>query len=516
MSGSRRAMSLRWRLTLLIVFVTGLPALTGVLVARYQTGHVLDVVLTPQLDAALDAGVRQARQGYQQERAELAAAARRIAGAWRGGEDAASRRQALQAAVGRELDPADRVELQDPAGEREVFRAGEAAAGDPGGLVDRRDGDPDAAPEGPPREVTATADLGEGWRLQLARPLGQAWREDAALLADTLQMVRSLRLARGWLERSYTWLPVLAAFLLALLVGLVAATRLGAGITEPVRRLVAGTREVAAGRWNLQVPVARHDELGQLTEGFNTMVRTLDSQSRRLVDLEKMAGWREMARALAHEVKNPLTPIQLTVEEIRARYPGGDAQYEALLRECTRIVIEEVESLRAVVARFREFSRPVELAPEPTDLGQLVRDVAALQRDLKVDLRVARDLEAVPVDPVRLRQVLMNLAANAREATQGREEARLRVVVEKEEDMAVIRFEDNGPGIPPEQRERIFEPYRSGKAGGLGLGLALVKGIVLAHGGSIAAEAGELGGARFTIRLPRRLAPVSEEQDHGG
>lgn len=505
MTASRRALSLRWRLTLLIVFVTGLPAITGVLVARYQMRHVLDVVLTPQLDAALDAGVRQARHGYQVARADLAAKADQLAAQWRaGGDDPDRRRDALGAAATDLLDPADSAELRGPSGEHAVIQAG--ASGD----------DQARPPGGPPQFVVASNDLGDGWRLELTRPLDDAWRDDAALVADTLQMVRSLRLARGWLERSFTWLPVLAAFALALVVGLVAATRLGAGITEPVRRLVAGTEEVTAGRWDVQVPVARHDELGQLSAGFNTMVRTLNLQSRRLVDLEKMSGWREMARALAHEVKNPLTPIQLTVEEIRARYPGGDPQYQALLEECTRIVIEEVESLRAVVARFREFSRPVELQLAPTDLGSLVRDVAALQRDLRVEVRVARDLEPVPADADRLRQVLMNLTANVREATREVDEPRLDVVVAAEPDAVVIRLEDNGPGIPADQRERVFEPYRSGKAGGLGLGLALVKGIVLAHGGTIIVDEGELGGARFTIRLPRRAAPQDEEQDHAG
>ncbi len=505
MTGSRHALSLRWRLILLIVFVTGLPAATGVMVARHQTRNVLDVVLTPQLDHALDAGVRQARQGYQAARSDLAATAETLAASWQtGGDDSEARRDRFATAVSDRLDTTDRAELQGPTGQRIILQPGVA------------EGPAARSPDGPPQFVVASTDLGEGWRLELTRSLDTAWRDDAALLADTLQMVRSLRLARGWLERSFTWLPILVAFVLALGGGLVAATRLGSGITEPVNRLVAGTEEVAAGRWHVQVPVERHDELGRLSEGFNTMVRTLDLQSRRLVDLQKMAGWREMARALAHEVKNPLTPIQLTVEEIRARYPGGDPEYEALLQECTRIVIEEVESLRSVVARFREFSRPVELAPIPTDLGQLVRDVAALQRDLRVDVRVARDLEPVPADADRLRQVLMNLASNAREATHGVTEPQLDVVVETVGTQALIRMEDNGPGVPVDERERIFEPYRTGKTGGLGLGLALVKGIVLAHGGTIVVDEGRLGGARFTISLPRRPAPPNEEQNHGG
>jgi len=495
-------MSLRWRLILLILFATGVPVLTGVLVTRQLVRDVLDVGLSPQLDAALEAGVRQARGAYQANRAEIELAATDLARAWR---DAPSDRQAVLAeVVASRLDPADLAVLIAPDGTRQTLQAGEVPANDLERLLDA-----------PPRVVATDVDLPDGWQLELVRPLPDTWRDDAALLAVTLQAERGLRLHKSRLERMY-WLPFLGVFLVALVAGLVAATRLGAGITEPVNQLLDGTEEVSAGRWDVQVPVTRHDELGRLTEGFNTMVRTLNLQSRRLVDLEKMAGWREMARALAHEVKNPLTPIQLTVEEMHARYPGGDEEYAALLSECTRIVVEEVESLRSVVARFREFSRPVELAPVPTDLGQLARDVAALQRDLRVEVRVSPDLESVPADPDRLRQVLMNLAVNAREATRELDQPRLEVVVETEGEFAVIVLEDNGPGIAVEERERVFEPYRSGKAGGLGLGLALVKGIVLAHGGSIAVDEGNLGGARFIIHLPRRGAPDSGEQDHVG
>ena len=495
-------MSLRWRLTLLILFATGVPVLTGALVTRQLVRDVLDVGLSPQLDAALEAGVRQARGAYQANRAEIELAAADLARAWR--EAPSNRPVALAEIVTNRLDPVDLAVLVDPAGVRRTLQTGRIPVDDTQLLLDV-----------PPRVISAGADLGDGWQLELVRPLPDTWRDDAALLAVTLQAERGLRLHKSRLERMY-WLPFLGVFLVALVAGLVAATRLGAGITEPISQLLDGTEDVSAGRWDVQLPVTRHDELGRLTGGFNTMVRTLNLQSRRLVDLEKMAGWREMARALAHEVKNPLTPIQLTVEEMRARYPGGDEEYEALLSECTRIVVEEVESLRSVVARFREFSRPVELAPESTDLVQLVRDVAALQRDLRVEVRVARDLEPVPVDPDRLRQILMNLAVNAREATREVDEPRLEVVVETEDQYAVIVFEDNGPGIAVNERERVFEPYRSGKAGGLGLGLALVKGIVLAHGGSIAVDEGDLGGARFTIRLPRRGAPDSGEQDHVG
>ncbi len=466
-------MSLRWRLVLLILLATGVPIVTGAFVTRQLVREVLEVGLSPQVDAALDAGVRQAREGYQRLRLDVEAQA-----------DALAAGRATAA----DLDPATRITITTADGAVEVVRTGNAVV-------------PATDAGSPPVSITVTRALADGRTLTLERPVPAAWRDDAQLLAGTLQVVRGLGIQRDRLARSY-WLIFLAIFVLALAVGLAAASRIGRGITGPVARLLAGTDAVAAGRWDTQVPVARRDELGRLTGGFNAMVRTLDLQSRRLVDLEKMSGWREMARALAHEVKNPLTPIQLTVEEMRARYRGDDPEYRALLDECARIVVEEVESLRSVVQRFREFARPVELQIAPTDLEALVRDVAALQRDLDVRVEAAPVLPAVPVDADRLRQVLMNLAQNAREAARDREQSRLWIELSARDDMVVLAVEDNGPGIPPAERERVFEPYRSGKAGGMGLGLTLVKGIVLAHGGTITVEDGREGGARFVIRLP--------------
>jgi len=501
--------SLRWRLALLVLFATGVPALTGVLVHRQLVREVLDVGLSPQLDAALEAGVRQARSGYRAARDDLESTTVLLAEVWenavRSGGDPGAGRTALADAAAALLDPADRCVLIASGGAEEVLQPGRVPVTDA----------PRAA-DAPPAVLHAAADLPGGRRLELARPAAASWQQDAALLVETLQVVRGLRLQEERIERRY-WLAFLVIFLAALVVGVALALNLARGITNPVGRLLRGTEEVAAGRWNVRVPPAGPDELGRLTESFNAMVATIGAQNRRLVDLEKLAGWREMARALAHEVKNPLTPIQLTVEEIRARYPGGDPQYEQLLDECTRIVVEEVESLRSVVQRFREFSRPVELELAPLDLGGLVRDVAALQRDLRVEVHVDDRVGTVQADADRLRQVLMNLAANAREATSEAAEPRLGIMVRGEGDAVEVTLEDNGPGIPPVERERVFEPYRTGRTGGLGLGLALVKGIVLAHGGSIAVDAGRWGGARFTIRLPRTAqAPATDEETRHG
>jgi nitrogen fixation/metabolism regulation signal transduction histidine kinase len=503
-------MSLRWRLALLVLFATALPALIGLWEHRRLVSSVLDVAAQDQLDEALAAGVRQARNSYVAARDDLEATAVVLAEVWENavvaeGDPGAGRRALVEARLAW-LDPADRAVLLRPDGAPDTLQVGRV----PVDVAPR-------APNVPPAVLSATADLPGGRRLELARAMDADWRQDAARLVDTHQMVRGLRADLDDRERQY-WLRFVGWLLVALVIVVPLALHLARGITGPLLRLLRGTDEVAAGHWNVQVPPAGRDELGRLTDGFNAMVRTIGAQNRRLVDLEKLAGWREMARALAHEVKNPLTPIQLTVEEIRARYPGGDAKYQQLLEECTRIVIAEVESLRSIVQRFREFSRPVELETAPVDLGELVRDVAALQRDLRIEVHVDDRIGTVDADADRLRQVLMNLAANAREATAQAQEPRLGLQVRGERDAVVVTVEDNGPGIEPVDRDRVFEPYRSGRAGGLGLGLALVKGIVLAHGGSIAVDAGRWGGARFTIRLPRRApesaaSPNREGQD---
>jgi len=494
-------MSLRWRLALLILFATAAPTVIGVLLTRHLMDQAYDVVANPQLDQALETGVSQAREGFQARRADLERNADVLVRVWEQSDDEAARRDALDQALDALLLPSDRVVLRSPGHVREVLREGE---------IPRPPVQPPA--HAPPLTMSTQRELAAGWALELEHPLEESWRQSAILLAESWQWVRDQRSAKTDRERRYA-LQSLAWVLLAMAVGLAAAWWLSSGISDPVRRLVAGTDAVAEGRRDVQVSVSRDDELGHLTDRFNSMVQTLEAQSRRLVDLEKMEGWREMARALAHEVKNPLTPIQLTVEEIRARYKGDDQKYRALVDQCTRIVVEEVESLRNVVARFREFSRPVELSPRLVDLGPLVHDVATMQRDMRVTTEITKGLEKLPADPDRLRQVLMNLASNAREAAQSVTEPRLAMTLSADDTHAVITVEDDGPGVPVDQRERIFEPYRSAKAGGLGLGLALVKGIVLAHGGNITVSESRWGGACFTITLPRTAAG-DLETDH--
>lgn len=486
-------MRLYARLALLMVLLVLLPALPAAWMARELVSRSLNLGLSSEVDVALEAGVHQARDSYVHQRLDLADSLSLWVDEHAPSATARDVMRAARGPAGGRL-PSGQVSLGAADGSTEVLR----------GSVETEGAGPEnsGGPDAPPLFVTATRSLPDGSVLSVIRPTDASWREDARAIAAALQFVRGLRVEREELEHGF-WRPFLGIYAISLLAALLAAALLARGIVLPLQRLLEATRAIGAGRWDVRVPVRGRDEVARLSANFNDMVRRLDAQSRRLVDLETMAGWREMARALAHEVKNPLTPIQLTVEEMRERYRGDDREYKALLEECARIVVQEVESLRNVVARFREFSRPVQPRFAPLDLNALVADTGALQRDLTVELDLTADLGPVRADEDHLRQILMNLARNAQTATAGRESPRLRLATRPAGESVVLVVEDNGPGIPVEERERVFEPYRSGTKGGLGLGLALVKGIVLAHGGMIRVEDGHWGGARFYIELPR-------------
>ncbi|MCP4545176.1 MAG: HAMP domain-containing protein [bacterium] len=500
-------MRLSVRLSLLMVLLTLLPALPAAWVTNQLIGQSLNQGLNPQVDGALEAGVRRARQHLMAQRTLLK-------------QDLADWTEEMCAGIGDSEDALrDRLTASSSppaAGDRITlfFADGTTLLLHAGAIPDEPE-QSDSSAGAPPASIATECALPNGWRLTAQRSLPVSWREDATLLAATLQDIRGLLSVRPELE-SVFWLPFLTIYGFALLVGLVLATHLGQGITGPVKRLVSATESIATGNWDVEVPVTGRDEIGRLGEGFNKMVHTLEAQSRNLVEFEKMAGWREMARALAHEVKNPLTPIQLTVEEIRARYEGDDPEYTRLLDECTRIIVEEVKSLRNIVTRFREFSRPVDPTIGPVDINDLLTDLAALQKDLAVELDLDGEIGIIEADADRLRQVLMNLAQNARAATAACATPSLRLVSRRAAERVTLLIEDNGPGIPLAERDHVFEPYRSGTAGGLGLGLALVKGIILAHQGVITVEEGSLGGARIRLDLPRkahRSASASELQD---
>ena len=225
-----------------------------------------------------------------------------------------------------------------------------------------------------------------------------------------------------------------------------------------------------------------------------------------LIRAQKVAAWREVARRLAHEIKNPLTPIQLCAERLRRHFASAPPAAQALVEECTATIIGEVESLKGLVDEFSQFARMPAPRTVPTDLGHLITDTLALYNGIFTDVvfeqQSAAGVPLVRLDTEQIRRVIINLVDNAVEAM----ERKGRIVIETELDAAngVVRVmvADDGPGIPAGEREKLFLPYYSTKRRGSGLGLAIVRRIIAEHGGSIEVGDNVPHGTRFTIELP--------------
>ncbi len=468
--------------------------------------------------------------------------------------------------------------------------------------------------------------------LQLVQPVAEPLAQDMSTVQSLYQDYQEIALARGGLKRLYG-LSLTLSLLLALLSALVLAILFSERLTAPLVMLAAGTRAVAQGDFSLRHPVRSHDELGVLTESFNTMTRQLadarasalgnqkqleaanayletilaklsagvlsfdgagrlrsanPSASRilrldldtltgigvsewtarfphlsdvadavgaaiadarpeswekqlevngegkvlllrgsvlqvggdagfvvvfdditRLLQAQRYAAWGEVARRLAHEIKNPLTPIQLSAERLEHRLADkldpADAQ---MLSRSTRTIVSQVSQLKGMVDAFSQYARTPDTQLQPLDLNQLVRDVLALYEGHKSVVTLSLDDSLPPVlgDPARLRQVIHNLLQNAEHAVSATTPARIHVRTTAEGHGALLEVSDNGAGFPPEILSRAFEPYVTTKAKGTGLGLAIVKKIVEEHSGSIQLSNAGDAGAQVRIRLPFALA----------
>jgi two-component system nitrogen regulation sensor histidine kinase NtrY len=297
---------------------------------------------------------------------------------------------------------------------------------------------------------------------------------------------------------------LVAVLALAAALGLFIARR----ATGRVATLSDAARRVGEGDLTVRVAPRGSDELDDLGRAFDRMVAELSEARSRLVYLQKVSAWQEVARRLAHEIKNPLTPIQLAVQELASKYRGGDPAYERLLETAQEILNEEVGAIRRLVDDFSAFAKLPKVEPLPVDLGQVVDDFARAHPEWQEALHVDRHapVEAL-CDRMLVRRVLANLVENAVQAATAagkKPVVRLAVALDASGRAACLTVDDNGPGVEAPSRDRIFDPYVTTKEHGTGLGLAIVRKIVLDHGGDIRLTdaPAPLGGARFVVTLP--------------
>jgi nitrogen fixation/metabolism regulation signal transduction histidine kinase len=315
------------------------------------------------------------------------------------------------------------------------------------------------------------------------------------------QLFAQLRLAQERLGRSFFY-PFVIIYAIILVLSLAFAFLMAERLVGPIRRLVDATSAVAAGDWSIQLKQRGSGEIGRLVHSFNRMVSRLDAQRQRLIDLEKMASWREMARHLAHEIKNPLLPIRLTVQEMKDQYKGTDGNYDKLLSESVRVVEDELTHLQKLVKEFSSFAKMPGLSLTSGSIEQLVRDVAKLYPQVEIAIDAPGKLPKSVFDPDQLRRVLVNLFDNSLSVFPSDYEGKIDIRLIGAGENVALEFADNGPGIAAGNISKIFDPYFSTRRGGTGLGLAMVKNIILLHGGTIEASSLEGKGAKFTVTLP--------------
>jgi two-component system nitrogen regulation sensor histidine kinase NtrY len=234
-----------------------------------------------------------------------------------------------------------------------------------------------------------------------------------------------------------------------------------------------------------------------------------------LLKAQRLAAWREVAQRIAHEIKNPLTPIQLSAQRLRRRLGWRDDEDHRLVAECTDTIVQEVDGLRRLVDEFSRFARMPAFVPRPTDVRPLVDAVAALYREshpgLALTTRHADDLPPCEVDPDHVKRAVLNLVDNAVQAVSAGGEVVVETLHLSEVGRVRIVVSDTGPGVPAEDRDKLFLPHFSTKVTGMGLGLPIVSEIASEHGGSVSVEDNEPRGSRFTIELPVARTPAVVE-----
>jgi signal transduction histidine kinase len=305
-----------------------------------------------------------------------------------------------------------------------------------------------------------------------------------------------------------------AIALLVMAIGIVIAVLvsgwIAARITRPVEALASAARDVAGGKWDTRLEVSSHDELGELAETFNTMTRELLDHRDRLVQAERVAAWRELARRLAHELKNPLFPLQITVENLVRARELGPSEFEEVFSESTATMLAELRNLKAIIGRFSDFSKMPRPQFQRVDVNEIVRNVIKLHdaqfKGAEKSIEIATELDdtagVIDADPELLHRVLANLMLNAMDAMPegGRITVRTRAAVER----VIIEVSDTGVGLTPEESERLFTPYYTTKQHGTGLGLAITQSVIADHQGTIAVQSAPGRGTTFHIELPMR------------
>jgi two-component system, NtrC family, nitrogen regulation sensor histidine kinase NtrY len=298
------------------------------------------------------------------------------------------------------------------------------------------------------------------------------------------------------------------------LVSLALLVYLAHRISRPIQELTTGLGKLAAGDLNARVQARRDDEIGRAIGAFNNMAAQLQESTERLVYLRQLASSQVLARKMAHEIKNSLTPIRLTVEEMLVRYDDADRGF---MEQATQIVVDEIETLERRIRAFSQYATEPPVQPGEVDVNGLLQERIAFLKtahpEVAYDCRLAESAPPVVADQDLLKGILTNLLENAAEAAG--EGGRILGVTASDGGRVSIEVHDSGPGLSEQTRSSLFQPTISFKKRGMGLGLSIARKSALLNGGDIVVVKGELGGAGFRVLLPVATHGIQTHPDRG-
>ena len=355
----------------------------------------------------------------------------------------------------------------------------------------------------------------------LVRHGDEIWSYSAGLGVATEQFSREIADARAVVDHARFYdlrrglkLAYILAAALFWVAALLLLVYLAHRISRPIQRLTVGLSNLAGGDLNARVQEGRDDEIGHAIQAFNDMAGRLQESTERLVYLRQLASWQTLARKMAHEVKNSLTPIRLTVEEMMARYDDADRGF---MTQATQIVVDEIETLEKRIRAFSQFATEPPVEKAPVDVNSVLQERIAFLKmahpEVAYDCRLQDEVPQALADQDLLKGILTNLLENAAEAAgQG---GHILGVTAAANGRIAIEVHDSGPGLSEQARSSLFQPTISFKKRGMGLGLSIARKSALLSGGDIVLVKGELGGAGFRVLLPVATNGFQTRSDRG-
>ena len=274
-------------------------------------------------------------------------------------------------------------------------------------------------------------------------------------------------------------------------------------ITKPLQRLQSATVRLSKGDLSTEVQESRFSPLNDLIQSFNTMTKELNSSRKRLIQAEKESVWRDMARVLAHEIKNPLTPIRLSIERLERKYYSSSKDFDQVFGNVKKTIHEEVNNLQTLASEFSQFARlPVARPVNYSIHDQLQEIIKPYQDKAKITLSINAESNHISADVDQMKQVFTNLIQNSIQSLES-DNRLIEIETSSNTHYIQVMIKDHGQGIDPKDLDKIFEPYFSKREKGTGLGLAIVKRIIEQHDGTITAASEPGAGATFTLTFPK-------------